>query len=46
MKSETGLDVNIEDLTLEEVQKIVLHKSNETIPTFDEFCRGARDASR
>jgi len=39
MKSETGLDVNIEDLTLEEVQKIVLHKSNETIPTFDEFCR-------
>ncbi|NLP10598.1 glycerophosphodiester phosphodiesterase family protein [bacterium] len=38
MKSETGLDVNIEDLTLEEVRKIVLHKSQEHIPTFDEFC--------
>ena len=42
MKSETGLDTNIEDLTLEEVKKIVLHKSQEHISTFEEFCRRCR----
>ncbi len=38
MKSETGLDASISDLTLEEVKKVVLLKSKEHIPTFDEYC--------
>ncbi len=44
MKSETGVDANISDLTLEEVKKIPLSRSHEPIPTFDEFC--ARCANR
>ncbi len=38
MKSEAGLDANLSDLTLEEVRKIVLTRSQEHIPTFDEYC--------
>jgi glycerophosphoryl diester phosphodiesterase len=38
MKSEAGIDANISDLTLEEVRKIVLTRSKEHIPTFDEYC--------
>lgn len=38
MKSEAGLDANLSDLTLEEVRKIVLTRSREHIPTFDEYC--------
>ncbi len=44
MKSETGVDANISDLTLEEIKKIPLSRSHEPIPTFDEFC--ARCANR
>ncbi|MBN2357688.1 glycerophosphodiester phosphodiesterase family protein [candidate division KSB1 bacterium] len=35
---ETGIDKNISDLTLAELQEIPLTKSREPIPTFDEFC--------
>ena len=38
MKREAGIDANISDLTLEEVRKIVLTRSKEHIPTFDEYC--------
>lgn len=38
MKSEAGLDANLSDLTLEDVRKIVLTRSQEHIPTFDEYC--------
>jgi glycerophosphoryl diester phosphodiesterase len=38
MKSETGLDAKISDLTLEEVKQVTLLKSKEHIPTFDEYC--------
>ncbi len=38
MKTETGIDVNLSDLTLEEVKKIVLPRSREHIPTLEEFC--------
>jgi glycerophosphoryl diester phosphodiesterase len=38
MKSEAGIDANVSDLTLEEVKKIVLTRSKEHIPTFDEYC--------
>jgi glycerophosphoryl diester phosphodiesterase len=44
MKSETGVDSNISDLTLEEIKKIPLSRSHEQIPTLDEFC--ARCANR
>lgn len=35
---ETGVDKNISDLTLAELKQIRLTKSQEPIPTFDEFC--------
>jgi glycerophosphoryl diester phosphodiesterase len=38
MKSEAGIDARVSDLTLEEVKKIVLTRSQEHIPTFDEYC--------
>ncbi len=38
MKGEAGIDANISDLTLDEVRKIVLTRSRERIPTFDEYC--------
>src|SRR5262245_19190449 len=41
MKDEAGIDANITDLTLDEVRKIVLTKSKEHIPTFDEYCARA-----
>jgi hypothetical protein len=44
MKSETGVDANISDLTLAEIKKIPLLRGHEQIPTFDEFC--ARCANR
>ena len=36
---ETGVDKNISELTLAELQQIKLTKSQESIPTFDEFCQ-------
>jgi glycerophosphoryl diester phosphodiesterase len=44
MKAQTGVDRNISDLTLAEVKKAVLTRSNEQIPTFEEYC--ARIANR
>jgi glycerophosphoryl diester phosphodiesterase len=44
MKAQTGVDRNISDLTLTEVRKAVLTRSNEQIPTFEEYC--ARIANR
>jgi glycerophosphoryl diester phosphodiesterase len=44
MKAQTGIDSNIGDLTLSEVKKAVLTRSNEQIPTFEEYC--ARVANR
>src|SRR5215813_5503607 len=41
MKDETGIDANISDLTLAEVQKVVLTRSKEHIPTFEEYCARA-----
>src|SRR5262245_61187340 len=41
MKDEAGIDSNISDLTLEEVKKIVLTRSKEHIPTFEEYCARA-----
>ncbi len=38
MKSEAGIDAKVSDLTLDEVKKIVLTRSKEHIPTFDEYC--------
>jgi glycerophosphoryl diester phosphodiesterase len=38
LKSETGMEGSVSDYTLEEVRKIVLTRSQETIPTFDEYC--------
>jgi len=42
MKSEAGVDVNISDLALSEVKKIILTRSRENIPTFDEYCARCR----
>ncbi len=42
MKSEAGLDADITDLTLAEVKKIILPRSREPIPTFDEYCARCR----
>jgi glycerophosphoryl diester phosphodiesterase len=41
MREEAGINANISGLTLEEVQKIVLTRSNERIPTFEEYCARA-----
>ncbi len=38
MKSEAGIDAKVSDLTLDEVKQIVLTRSRERIPTFDEYC--------
>jgi glycerophosphoryl diester phosphodiesterase len=38
MKSEAGIDADITELTLAEVSKIILPRSKERIPTFDEYC--------
>ena len=38
LKRETGIDKNISDLTLEELKQIKLLKSQEQIPTFEEYC--------
>ena len=38
MKAEAGIDAKVSDLTLDEVRKIVLTRSKEHIPTFDEYC--------
>jgi glycerophosphoryl diester phosphodiesterase len=38
LKTETGMDGSVSDYTLSEVKKIVLTRSQEPIPTFDEFC--------
>ncbi len=38
MKSEAGIDARVSDLTLDEIKKIVLTRSKEHIPTFDEYC--------
>ncbi len=38
LKSETGVDGSVSDYTLEEIKKIVLIRSREPIPTFDEYC--------
>ncbi len=38
MKDEAGIDADITSLTLAEVRKIVLTRSREHIPTFDEYC--------
>ena len=35
---ETGIDKNITDLTLAEIKQIKLQKSDESIPTFEEYC--------
>jgi len=35
---EAGVDKNISDLTLEEVKQIKLTRSQESIPTFEEYC--------
>jgi glycerophosphoryl diester phosphodiesterase len=42
MKTEAGIDVNLSDLTLAEVQKIILTRSREHIPTFEEYCRRSK----
>ncbi len=39
LKRETGIDKNISDLTLEEIKKIKLLRSEEQIPTFHEYCQ-------
>lgn len=39
LKAATGVDNNVSDLDLAEIKSLRLHKSDETIPTFDEFCR-------
>ena len=38
MKDQAGIDADITDLTLAEVGKIILTRSKEHIPTFDEYC--------
>jgi glycerophosphoryl diester phosphodiesterase len=38
MKDEAGIDANISDLTLREVQNVMLTRRGERIPTFDEYC--------
>ena len=38
MRAQTGIDRNISDLTLAEVKNAVLKRSNERIPTFEEYC--------
>jgi glycerophosphoryl diester phosphodiesterase len=38
MKSEAGIDARVSELTLAEVKDIVLTRSKEHIPTFDEYC--------
>lgn len=38
MKGEAGIDAKVSDLTLDEVREIVLTRSKEHIPTFDEYC--------
>ena len=38
MKAQTGVDRNISDLTLAEIKQAVLTRSNEQIPTFEEYC--------
>ena len=35
---EVGVDLNISDLTLDELKQFKLRKSQEQIPTFDEYC--------
>jgi glycerophosphoryl diester phosphodiesterase len=39
---ETGIDKYIEDLTLAELKQIKLKRSNESIPTFKEYCIRAK----
>ncbi len=38
LRREAGVDLNIADLTLDELKEIRLTKSLETIPTFEEYC--------
>lgn len=38
LERETGVNINISDLTLVELKKIKLKKSQESVPTFEEFC--------
>jgi glycerophosphoryl diester phosphodiesterase len=38
MKAEAGIDADITELSLAEVSKIILPRSKEHIPTFDEYC--------
>ncbi len=35
---EAGIDRNIPDMTLAEIKNVVLTRSSETIPTFEEYC--------
>jgi glycerophosphoryl diester phosphodiesterase len=38
MKTEAGIDADITELSFAEVAKIILPRSKERIPTFDEYC--------
>jgi len=38
LKREAGMDKTLSEIPLEEVRNIILLKSKETIPTFEEFC--------
>lgn len=38
MKEKTGVDKNVSDVTLEQLKKFTLIKSQESIPTFEEYC--------
>ncbi len=42
VKDEAGIDADITNLTLAEVRKIILTRSQEHIPTFEEYCARCR----